>query len=154
MEPAAGQTSTQEPPAPRRSQRPWVWVGVVIAAAVAIWVYTWVFAPKLVGTWSNHASENQITFTFTEDGSGSLTIGTAHLPYRYRFDQTHDPAWLDLEAEANGKPVTIRAIAEFARGRKLKIRMPHTGSPSARPTQFVKDDLENTILLTRVEPAS
>ncbi len=154
MEPVAEQGSGPERPASQRSQRPWVWVGVVVAAALAIWVYTRVFAPTLVGTWSNRATENQITFTFADDGSGSMTIGAAHLPYRYRFDQAHDPAWLDLDATANGKPVTVRAIAELTRGNKLKIRMPHTGTPGVRPTEFVKDDVENTILLTRVEPSS
>lgn len=154
MEPLAEQSSGQEPPATRRSQRPWLWVGVVVATALAIWVYTRVFAPTVVGTWSNRATVNQITFTFADDGSGSMTIGAARLPYRYRFDQTHDPAWLDLDANAEGKPVTIRAIAQFARGDKLKIRMPQTGTPDVRPTEFLENDLENTILLTRVEPSS
>jgi hypothetical protein len=153
MEPVAAPTSGQEPSPPRLSQRPWVWVGVTLAAAAVIWIYSKAFAPTLVGTWSNRATENTISFTFADDGSGSMTIGAANLPYRYRFDQTQDPAWLDLDAAPNGRPVTIRAIATFARG-KLKIRMPHTGTPSVRPTEFVKDDIENTILLTRVEPAS
>jgi hypothetical protein len=131
-----------------------MWVVVVVAVAVALWAYPRVFAPTVVGTWSNRATENRVTFTFNDDGSGTMMIGSAQLPYRYRLDRTHDPVWLDLDATAEGKTVTIRAIAEFARGNRLKIRMPHTGTPGVRPTQFVNDDLENTILLTRVEPAS
>lgn len=153
MEPIAAPSSGPEPSAPRPSQRPWVWVGVILAAAAVMWIYSKAFAPTLVGTWSNRATENPVTFTFADDGSGSMTIGAASLSYRYRFDQTQDPAWLDFDATSNGRPVTIRAIAEFTRG-KIKIRMPHTGTPGVRPTEFVKDDIENTILLTRVEPAS
>lgn len=153
MEPVAEQRSGPEPPAPRQNQRPWVWVGVVIAAAAAIWVYSKVFTPTLVGTWSNRATENQITFTFADDGSGSMTIGAARLPYRYRFDQTHDPAWLDLDATVENQPVTVRAIVAFMRGDKLKIRMFHK-NPSTRPTEFITNDVDDTILLTRVGPAS
>jgi len=153
MEHVAQPTEGASSPTPR-SRRPWVWVGVVAAAAVALWVYPKVFAPTLVGTWSNRTPDNQVTFTFNDDGSGAMTIGAAQLRYRYRFDRAHDPAWLDLDAATEGKSVTIRAIAEFARGDKLKIRMPHTGAPGIRPPEFVDNDIENTILLTRVEPAS
>jgi len=143
-------------PAPEvpRSRRPWMWIGLVVAVALALWTYPRMFAPTVVGTWSNRAADNQVTFTFNDDGSGTMSIGAAQLQYRYRFDRTHDPVWLDLDATTEGKPVTIRAIAEFARGNRLKVRMPHTGTPGVRPTEFVANDLENTILLTRVEPAS
>jgi hypothetical protein len=154
MEQVAQADEGASSPKTPRNRRPWVWGGVVLAAAVALWGYSKVFAPTLVGTWSNRASENQVTFTFNDDGSGSMTIGAAQLRYRYHFDRTHDPVWLDLDATSEGKYVTIRAIAEFARGDKLKIRLPHTGSPGVRPTEFVDNDIENTILLTRVEPAS
>lgn len=154
MEDVAQTNEGAGPPAPPRGRRAWVWVGVVVAAAVALWVYPRVFAPTLVGTWSNRATENRVTFTFNDDGSGTLTIGAANLPYRYRFDRSHDPVWLDLDAVTEGKTVTIRAIAEFARRDKLKIGMPHTAAPGVRPTEFADNDLENTILLTRVEPAT
>jgi hypothetical protein len=117
-------------------------------------VYTLVSEPTLAGTWSNRATDNPVTFTFNEDGSGSMTIGAAQLPYGYRFDQTRNPAWLDLDATAKGRSVSIRAIAQFARGDKLKIRMPHTRAPDIRPTEFEEHDLENTILLTRIKPSS
>jgi hypothetical protein len=138
----------------RFDRRALVWLGVVAAVAAALWIYTRVTAPTLVGTWSNRATENRVTFVFNPDGSGSMSIGNAHLPYRYRFDPRRDPAWLDLEGSAEGKTVTIRAIAEFVRGDRLKIRMPPTRTPGDRPAEFVDNDLENTILLTRVEPAS
>lgn len=138
----------------RFDRRILVWVGVAVAVAAAFWIYTRVTAPTLVGTWSNRAAENRVTFVFNPDGSGSMSIGNAQLPYRYRFDQSRDPGWLDLDGTADGKPVTIRAIAEFVRGDRLKIRMPHTRTPGVRPTEFVENDLENTILLTRVDPAS
>jgi hypothetical protein len=154
MEHVAQASEGAQPPAPPRSRRPWVWGIVVVVAAVALWAYPRLFAPTLVGTWSNRTTENQITFTFNDDGSGTMAIGVAQLPYRYRFDRTHDPVWLDLDATTEGKTITIRAIAEFVRGGRLKIRMPHTGAPGVRPTEFVDNDLENTILLTRVEPAS
>jgi hypothetical protein len=83
-----------------------------------------------------------------------MVIGSARLDYRYTFDQAQQPAWLDLDAAPNGSPVTIRAIAEFAPGGKLKIRLPFTRTPGTRPTEFVGNDIENTILLTRAESAS
>jgi hypothetical protein len=131
-----------------------VWAGLVAATALAIWIYTLVSAPTVVGTWSNRATDNPVAFTFNDDGSGSMTIGTAQLPYQYRFDQTRNPAWLDLDATAEGRSVSIRAIAQFARGDKLKIRMPHTRALDIRPTEFEERDLENTILLTRTKPSS
>lgn len=124
------------------------------ATALAIWMYGVFSAPTLVGTWSNRAEDSPITFTFSDDGSGTMTIGSARLSYQYRLDQTRDPAWLDLDAAADGRSVSIRAIAQFARRDKLKIRMPHTRAVDIRPTEFVDNDLENTILLTRVEPGS
>jgi uncharacterized protein (TIGR03067 family) len=153
MEPVAQASEGAAPPATPRSRRPWVWVAVVVVAAVVLWVYPRVFAPTLVGTWSNRATENQITFTFNDDGSGAMTIGTAQLQYHYRVDRTHDPAWLDLDATVENKSVTVRAIVEFSRGDKLKIRMFHK-TPGTRPTEFIINDVDDTILLTRVEPTS
>lgn len=147
-------TGPPDPPPNPRSPRPWWWAGAVLIVALGIWVYSSVSAPTLVGTWSNRATDNPITFTFNHDGSGAMTIGTAQLPYRYQFDKARNPAWLDLDASAEGRSVSIRAIAQFARGDKLKIRMPHTRAPDIRPTEFVDSDLENTILLTRIPPAS
>jgi hypothetical protein len=132
----------------------WIAVGVALAAAAAIWAYVALTRPSLVGVWSNRAPQNAVTFVFREDGSGAMSIGASQLPYQYRFDQTHEPAWLDLEARPEGRAVTIRAIAEFARGGKLMIRMPHTRSPGDRPTEFLPNDVENTILLTRIESSS
>lgn len=154
MEQLAQPGEATDSPQNPRSRRPWIWIALVVAVVFALWAYPRLFAPTLVGTWSNRATENQVSFTFNDDGSGTMTIGAAQLQYRYRFDRTHDPAWLDLDAASERKTVTIRAIAEFARGNRLKIRMPHTGTPGARPTEFVDNDIENTILLTRVEPAS
>lgn len=128
---------------------------MVAATALAIWAYAVLSAPSsLVGTWSNRAADNPVQFTFNDDGSGAMTIGAARLPYRYHFDRTRKPAWLDLDATVEGREVAIRAIAQFARKDKLKIRMPHTRALDIRPTEFVDNDLENTILLTRVEPGS
>lgn len=141
-------------PTPPRTLRPWLWVGAVLVTALAVWVYSLISAPTLVGTWSNRATDNPVSFTFNDDGSGAMAIGTAQLAYQYRFDQTRNPAWLDLDATTEGRSVSIRAIAQFARGDKLKIRMPHTRALDIRPTEFVDDDLENTILLTRITPAS
>jgi hypothetical protein len=128
-----------------------MWAGIAVAVAAALWAYSRGSAPSLVGSWSNRAPQNAVTFLFKEDGSGAMSIGASQLPYQYRFDRTHDPAWLDLEARPEGRAVSIRAIAEFARGGKLMIRMPHTRSPGERPTEFIPNDVENTILLTRVE---
>jgi uncharacterized protein (TIGR03067 family) len=128
-----------------------MWAGIAVAVAAALWAYSRGSGPSLVGEWSNRAPQNTITFLFKDDGSGAMSIGASQLPYQFRFDRTHDPAWLDLEARPDGRTVTIRAIAEFARGGKLIIRMPHTGSPGERPTEFIPNDVENTILLTRVE---
>jgi hypothetical protein len=142
--------------APRMSTRTRAWIagGLAVAAAAAIWAYVALTGPSLVGVWSNRAPQNAVTFVFREDGSGSLSIGASQLPYQYRFDGRHEPAWLDLEARPEGRAVTIRAIVEFARGGKLMIRMPHTRSPGDRPTEFIPNDVENTILLTRVESPS
>lgn len=148
------QGGRQDPPSPSRNRRPWVWAALVAVTALGIWVYTLVSEPVLVGTWSNRATDNPIVFTFNEDGSGSMTIGAAQLPYQYRFDRTRSPAWLDLDATVEGRSVSIRAIAQFPRGDKLKIRMPHTRAPNIRPTEFEDNDLENTILLTRTTPPS
>jgi hypothetical protein len=139
------------------NRRAWIWAGVVVAAAAAIWAYSRLSEPSLIGTWSNRAPQDTIVFEFKEDGSGAMSIGTSQLPYQYRYDGTRDPAWLDLEAKPGGTagtPVTIRAIAEFAGREKLKIRMPHTRTPGERPTEFIANDLENTILLTRAETGS
>jgi hypothetical protein len=142
--------------APRMSTRTRAWIagGLAVAAAAATWAYVALTGPSLVGVWSNRAPQNAVTFVFREDGSGSLSIGASQLPYQYRFDERHEPAWLDLEARPEGRAVTIRAIVEFARGGKLMIRMPHTRSPGDRPTEFIPNDVENTILLTRVESPS
>ncbi len=148
------QSGRQDPPAAPPNRRPWVWAGLAAATALAIWIYTLVSEPTLVGTWSNRATDNPVAFTFNDDGSGSMTIGAAQLPYQYRFDQTRNPAWLDLDATAEGRSVSIRAIAEFARRDKLKIRMPHTRALDIRPSVFEENDLENTILLTRITPPS
>ena len=135
--------------------RTWLVIGALVAAALGLWAYSRLSAPSLEGAWSNGATENRINFTFNPDGSGAWLIGSARLEYRYTFDQTHRPAWLDLDATVpNGRPVTIRAIAEFAPGGRLKIRMPFPRTPDARPTEFVDNDIENTILLRRVESAS
>ena len=126
-----------------------------LAAALGLWAYSRLSPPSLEGAWSNSATDNRIDFTFNPDGSGAWLIGSARLEYRYTFDQTHRPAWLDLDATApNGQPVTVRAIAEFASGGRLKIRMPFPQTPDVRPTEFVDNDIENTILLGRVESAS
>lgn len=138
-----------------RNTRTLVIIGALVAAALGFWAYSRLSAPSLEGAWSNGATDNRIGFTFNPDGSGAWLIGSARLEYRYTFDQTHQPAWLDLDATApNGNSVTIRAIAEFAPGGRLKIRMPFTRTPDARPTEFVGNDVENTILLRRVESAS
>ena len=130
-------------------------IGALVAAALGFWAYSRLSAPSLEGAWSNGATDNRIDFTFNPDGSGTWLIGSARLEYRYTFDQTHRPAWLDLDATApNGQPVTIRAIAEFAPDGRLKIRMPFPQTPDVRPTEFVDNDIENTILLRRVESAS
>ena len=129
-------------------------IGALVAAALGLWAYSRLSAPSLEGTWSNGATDNRIGFTFNPDGSGAWLIGSARLEYRYTFDQTRRPPWLDLDAAPNGNPVTIRAIAEFAPGGRLKIRMPFPRTPDTRPTGFVDNDIENTILLKRVEPAS
>ena len=100
------------------------------------------------------ATDNRIGFTFNPDGSGAWLIGSARLEDRYTFDQTRRPAWLDLNAAPDGRPITIRAIAEFASDGRLKIRMPFPRTPDVRPTEFVDNDIENTILLRRVESAS
>ncbi|MFZ5861333.1 MAG: hypothetical protein ACOYXR_00590 [Nitrospirota bacterium] len=146
-------TPLEKPRGPAR-KRVWILAGAVVAVAAAIWAYSTFSRPSLVGAWSNRAPQNTVAFLFKEDGSGAMSIGDAQLPYQYRFDRTHNPAWLDLEARPNGRPVTIRAIAKFARGGKLIIRMPHTRSPGDRPAEFIPDDVENTILLTRVESDS
>ncbi len=148
------QGGRQDPPTPSRKRRPWVWAALVAVTALGIWVYTLVSEPVLVGTWSNRATDIPIVFTFNEDGSGSMTIGVAQLPYQYRFDQTRNPAWLYLDATVEGRSVSIRAIAQFTRGDKLKIRMPHTRAVDIRPNELVDNDLENTIILTRITPAS
>ena len=130
-------------------------IGALVAAVLGLWAYSRLSAPSLEGAWSNGATENRIDFTFNPDGSGAWLIGSARLEYRYTFDRTRQPAWLDLDATApDGRPVTIRAIAEFAPGGRLKIRMPFPRTPDTRPTEFVDNDIENTILLTRVESAS
>ena len=130
-------------------------IGALVAAALGFWAYSRLSAPSLAGAWSNGATDNRIGFTFNPDGSGAWLIGSARLEDRYTFDQSRRPAWLDLAATApNGQPVTIRAIAEFAPGGRLKIRMPFPRTPDARPTEFVDHDIENTILLKRVESTS
>jgi hypothetical protein len=141
-------------PAPRANRRIWLWLALVAIAAAAIWAYPKVGAPSLVGQWSNRTPQNQVTFTFERNGSGAMSIGDARLEFQYTLDRSHVPAWLDLRGAVEGKPVTIRAIAELPRRDKLKIRMPHTRTPGERPTEFVADDVESTILLTRVESAS
>ncbi len=133
------------------TRRAWLWAGVAVAVAAGIWAYSRGSGPSLVGEWSNRAPQNTVTFLFREDGSGAMSIGTSQLHYQYRFDRTHDPAWLDLNARAEGRSVTIRAIAKVSRDDKLIIRMPHTRTPGERPDKFLSDDVENTILLTRVE---
>lgn len=138
----------------RPSTRVILGLGAIVIAAIAIWAYPEFSAPSLTGAWSNGAPENRIDFTFNSDGSGAMVIGSARLDYRYTFDQTQRPAWLNLDAAPNGSPVTIRAIAEFAPGGKLKIRLPFPRTPDARPTEFVDNDIENSILLKRAESAS
>ena len=140
--------------ASRANRRTWLWLGLVAVAVALIWVYTRGGAPSLVGVWSNRAPQNQVTLTFQSNGSGAMAIGDARLEFQYTLDRTHTPAWLDLHGVVEGRTVTIRAIAELARNDKLRIRMPHTRTPGERPTEFVADDVENTILLTRVESAS
>ena len=135
--------------------RTWLVIGALVAAVLGFWAYSRLSPPSLEGAWSNGATENRVSFTFNPDGSGAWLIGSARLEYRYTFDQTHRPAWLDLDATApNGRPVTVRAIAEFAPGGRLKIRMPFPRTPDVRPTEFADNDIENTILLRRVESAS
>ncbi len=136
------------------TRRVWLWAGIAAAVGAALWAYSRFSEPSLVGTWSNRAPQNTVTFVFQEDGSGAMSIGAAQLPYQYRFDRTRDPAWLDLDARAEGRPVMIRAITKFSRADKLIIRLPYTGTPGERPADFLSDDVENTILLTRVEPGS
>lgn len=138
----------------RPSTRVILGVGAIVIVTVAIWAYTELSPPSLTGAWSNGAPENRIDFTFNPDGSGTMAIGSSRLDYRYTFDRTKRPAWLDLDAAPNGEPVTIRAIAEFAPGGKLKIRLPPTRAFGIRPTEFVDNDIENTILLKRAESAS
>ncbi len=138
----------------RPSTRVMLGLGAIGLAAIAVWAYTAFTPPSLTGAWSNGAPENRIDFTFNPDGSGTMAIGAAHLTYRYLFDRTKRPAWLDLETAPTGTTVTIRAIAEFAPGGKLKIRLPPPRAFGIRPIEFVDDDIENTILLTRVESAS
>jgi len=135
-------------------KRPLLVIGALVAAALGLWAYNRLSAPSLEGAWSNGATDNRIDFTFNPDGSGTWLIGSARLEYRYTFDQTHRPAWLDLNAAPDGRPVTIRGIAEFAPDGRLKIRMPFPRTPDVRPTEFVDNDVENTILLKRVESAS
>lgn len=126
-------------------------IALLALAVVAVFVYTRLTPPTLVGAWSNQAPTDRIGFTFRDDGTGVMTIGNARLDYRYRLDRTHRPAWLDLDAAPNGAPVTIKAIVEFVPGGKLKIRLPFTRTPGARPEAFVENDIENTILLTRLD---
>lgn len=155
-------TAPTSPPPPNPSwisrvatgKRVWLWAGIAVAVGAALWAYSRLSEPSLVGTWSNRAPQNTVTFVFKDDGSGAMSIGTAQLPYQYRFDRTRDPAWLDLDARAEGRPVMIRAITKFSRDDKLIIRLPHTRTPGERPADFLSDDVENTILLTRVEPGS
>ena len=136
------------------NRRTWLIIGALVAAVLGLWAYSRLSAPSLEGVWSNSATDNRISFTFDPDGSGALLIGSSRLEYRYTFDRTRRPAWLYLDAAPDGRPVTIRAIAEFAPGGRLKIRMPFTRTPDTRPTEFADNDIENTILLTRVESAS
>jgi hypothetical protein len=127
---------------------------VAVAATVVIWAHTKGNPPSLVGVWSNRTPQNQVTFRFEHDGSGAMSIGNARQEFQYTLDRSHTPAWLDLRGAVEGRTFTIRAIAELPRHDRLKIRMPHTQTPGERPTEFVRDDVENTILLTRVESAS
>jgi len=137
----------------RPATRSLLWVVAVLLAALAIWAYTRLSTPSLLGTWSNGATESPVSFVFNPDGSGTMVLGKARLDYRYTFDPGRKPAWLDLET-VGAAPVTIRAIAEFAPGGRLKIRMPFTRAPGTRPSEFIDDDVENTILLKRGESAS
>lgn len=135
----------------RLDKRAGLAIALFLLAVLGVWLYLRLPPTSLVGAWSNQAPTNRIGFTFREDGSGMMTIGDARLDYRYRFDRAHQPPWLDLHAAPNGAPVTIKAIAEFPSNNRLKIRLPFTRTPGERPQGFPADDVENTILLTRVE---
>jgi len=118
---------------------------VVVVVAVWMWLRT---PPPITGTWSN-GTPGDVTFVFNPDGTGSLMLGTNRLPYRYEFDRSQRPMWLDLHATPpEGQPVTIRAIVEFPARDRMKVRMFHR-TPTTRPTEFDERDIEDTILVRR-----
>jgi hypothetical protein len=110
-------------------------------------------ASVLTGVWTNDAGdtgESRVIFVFRSEGTGNMTTSDKRLNFRYTFNESQSPAWLDLVATpSNDTIVTIKAIAEIIPGGRLRIRMPFTATPSVRPTRFDDSDYENTVVLSR-----
>lgn len=103
-----------------------------------------------LGTWSGEDSAN-ITgvVTFREDGTGTMEYNNTTYAFRYQFDYSRTPIWLDLLYSREGKPFQARLIVKYPDENHLQW---FTFFNDVRPADFPDGESGNVMTLTRVNP--
>lgn len=112
--------------------------------------------PSIVGEWEFINIEGTKR-TNIYDASGDMKMTSSnpvihnalnYTPSKYVFDDSKDPAWLDIVQKENGK-IQARFIVKFIDNDTMQLKS--SGKPeSARPEGFTVGD--NSFVMHRVKP--
>jgi hypothetical protein len=87
-----------------------------------------------VGVWSGVDSENtKGMVTFRENGTGTMEFANNAYDFRYCFDYSKRPIWLDLLYSREGKPFRARLIVKYLDENNLQW---YTFFSEVRPEKF------------------
>lgn len=103
-----------------------------------------------IGLWEDiGATDKKTVIVFRENGTGTISFDYQVSDLKYVIDYSKKPVWLDLIYSREGKPYRAKMIVQFLDNNQLKWR---TFFNEKRPTEFIPEDSDNTITLSRVNP--
>ena len=103
-----------------------------------------------IGEWSGIDSKgSKAIILFRENGTGYISFDKELYRFNYVFDYSKNPVWLDLISSRKGRPFRAKLIVRFMGKNRFKFR---TFFNEKRPSEFLEDDLKNTVFLTKITP--
>lgn len=100
-----------------------------------------------LGTWTGTDSANLTgVVTFNENGTGTMKYNDTNYEFRYQFDYTKKPIWLDFLYSREGRAFQARLIVRYIDENHLQW---FTFYNDVRPADFPDGDNGNVMTLTR-----
>ncbi|MBW1801114.1 MAG: hypothetical protein JRJ85_10345 [Deltaproteobacteria bacterium] len=101
-----------------------------------------------IGSWEGVDSKGiKATMVLRENGIGKITFHDKIIEFKYVFDYSKNPLWMDIIHDRADKPYRERLIAKFEDKNHWKWRTFYT---EERPSEFSQEDTNFTAVFTRV----